>query len=140
MNAKILLMAASALIMLLLGVVHLVMTFATAKLFPRDAGLIESMKTVTLVVTNETTVWKAWTGFNASHSMAAIFFGLVFGYLAVAHPAVLFGSVFLQLAGFLLLSGFLVLCWLYWFSVPLTGISVALACYLASLAAARFDG
>ena len=130
-------MVASALITLVLGIAHLVYTFWGPKLLPRDAGLIGSMKAVPLVLTNETTVWKAWIGFNASHSMALILFGLIYGYLAIAHPVVLFDSIFLQLVGFLMLAGFLILCRMYWFSVPLAGISISLLCYVASILVAR---
>jgi hypothetical protein len=130
-------MILSAAIILLLGCAHLLYTFRGPKLLPRDPELIKSMKAATLVITQETTVWKAWIGFNASHSMAAILFGLVFGYLAVAYPAVLYGSLFLQSVGFLMLSGFFVLGWRYWFSVPFTGISISLLCYIASLYLAR---
>ena len=35
--------------------------------------------------TKETTMWRCWVGFNASHSMGLILFGLAFGYLALAH-------------------------------------------------------
>ena len=137
MDTTTVLMILSAAIILLLGCAHLLLTFRGPKLLPRDPELIESMKTATLVITHETTVWKAWIGFNASHSMAAILFGLVFGYLAVAYPAVLYGSLFLQSVGFLMLSGFFVLGWRYWFSVPFTGISISLLCYIASLYLAR---
>jgi hypothetical protein len=47
------------------------------------------------VISRETTMWKAWIGFNASHSLGAILFGLVYGYLALAHPAFLFPIPFL---------------------------------------------
>ena len=137
MNATTLLMIGSALITLVLGLAHLVFTFWSPKLLPCDAGLIGSMKAVPLVITNETTVWKAWIGFNASHSMALILFGLIYGYLAIAHPVVLFDSIFLQLVGFLMLAGFLILCRVYWFSVPLAGISISLLCYVASILVAR---
>src|SRR5438046_6957052 len=30
-------------------------------------------------------MWRAWVGFNASHSMGAMLFGLVFAFLALAH-------------------------------------------------------
>jgi hypothetical protein len=69
--------------------------------------------------------------------MAAILFGLVFGYLVIAHPAVLFGSVYLQLVGLLMLVGLFILGWLYWFRVPFVGISAALVCYVAALLVAR---
>ena len=137
MNSTTLLMVGSAVITLVLGFAHLVYTFWGPKLLPRDAGLIGSMKVVPLVITKETTVWKAWIGFNASHSMALILFGLIYGYLATAHPVVLFDSIFLQLVGFLMLAGFLILCRLYWFTVPLAGISISLLCYVASILVAR---
>lgn len=137
MGAKILLMIASAFIVLSLGLAHLAYTFWGSKLLPRDAALIDSMKAVPLVITTETTVWKAWIGFNASHSMAAILFGLVYGYLAIVQPNVLFGSSFLQLVGFLMLGGFAILGWVYWFSVPFAGISASLLCYVASIVLGR---
>jgi hypothetical protein len=91
------------------------------------------MQGATLRITRETTVWRAWIGFNASHSMAALLFGLVFGYLAAAHPELLFGSAFLLAVGLLMLGGLVVLAKRYWFSVPFVGVSVACACYVASV-------
>lgn len=137
MGVVTLFMLGSALIMLTLGVVHFVYTFWGIKLLPRDANLVASMKTVPLVITSETTVWKAWIGFNASHSMAAILFGLVYGYLAAVQPGVLYSSSFLQAVGFLTLAGFVLLAWNYWFSVPFIGVSLALICYVASIGLAR---
>ena len=80
--AKIL-MVLSASIVLTLGVVHLVYTFWGPKLTPRDPALQISMSQISPVITKETTMWRAWVGFNASHSMGAILFGLVFGFLAL---------------------------------------------------------
>ena len=79
-------------------------------------------------------MWRCWVGFNASHSMGLILFGLVFGYLALAHGRLLFQSPFLLVVGLAMLGGFVVLCKLCFFSVPLAGISISLACYLASMA------
>lgn len=66
------LMAASAGIILALGLVHLVYTFRGPKLTPRDPALQENMARVSPVLTRETTMWKAWIGFNASHSFASV--------------------------------------------------------------------
>jgi hypothetical protein len=84
-------------------------------------------------------MWRAWVGFNASHSMGAILFGLVFGYLALAHGQVLFRSPFLLVVGLAMLGGFVVLGKVYWFSAPLTGICISLACYVTSIALSRFN-
>jgi len=52
--------------------------------------------------------------------MGLILFGLVFGYLALAHGQLLFQSPFLLVIGLAMLGGFAVLCKVYFFSVPLT--------------------
>ena len=128
------LVAASAAIILLLGLAHLLFSFRGPKLHPRDAALEARMKEVSPVLTRQTTMWKAWIGFNASHSNGAIFFGLVYGYLALAHSALLFQSAFLLLVGLVLLVGYVILARIYWFSIPLRGITVATVLYLAALA------
>ena len=133
MPARIL-MVLSASIVFTLGVVHLVYTFWGPMLIPRDPALQISMSQISPVITEETTMWRCWVGFNASHSMGLILFGLVFGYLALAHGRLLFQSPFLLVVGLAMLGGFVVLCKLCFFSVPLAGISISLACYLASMA------
>jgi hypothetical protein len=129
------LIAASAAVIFGLGLIHLLYTFRGSKLHPRDAGLGEQMKIVSPVITRQTTMWKAWVGFNASHSFGALLFGAVYGYLALAHGAFLFGSPFLLALGALLLAGYIALGKLYWFSVPYRGILLASALYAAGLVA-----
>ena len=141
MTAARTLMIVSASIVLLLGTLHLAYTFFGSKLLPRDPDLIATMQRTTMHITNETTVWRAWIGFNASHSMAAMLFGLVFAYLAARHPELLFGSAFLIAVGFAMLCGLVVLAKLYWFSIPFAGVSVSLLCYAASIVLGSFvDG
>ena len=82
-------------------------------------------------------MWRAWVGFNVSHSMGAILFGLVFGFLALVHGPLLFQSPFLLVVGLAMLGGFVVLGKVYWFSAPFRGISMSLACYVASIALSR---
>jgi hypothetical protein len=129
------LMTLSTLVLLTLGVLHLVYTFSGAKLMPRDPALQARMNEVHPVITRQTTMWRAWIGFNASHSMGAILFGLVYGFLANAYPELLFNSPFLLAVGLAMLGGFAVLGKVYWFRVPFTGIAVSLACYVLSIVA-----
>jgi hypothetical protein len=131
------LMVLSAGIVLTLGVLHFVYTFWGTQLTPRDPALQISMSQISPVITRETTMWRCWVGFNATHSMGLILFGLVFGFLALAHSQLLFRSPFLIVAGLAVLGGFLVLSKLYFFSAPLTGIGISLACYVASIALSR---
>ena len=81
MAARIL-MVLSASIVFTLGVVHLVYTFWGPKLLPRDPALQISMSQISPVITKETTMWRCWVGFNASHIQCASrrrlhFFGLL---------------------------------------------------------------
>jgi len=130
------LIATSASIVWALGGLHWVYTFRSSKLHPRDPELEARLRAVSPVITRETTMWKAWIGFNASHALGAVLFGSVYGYLALAHGAFLFGSPFLCIVGALLLAAYLVLAKLYWFRVPFLGILVALVCYVAGLVVA----
>jgi hypothetical protein len=79
----------------------------------------------------------AMVGINASHSMGLILLGLVFGFLALAHGQLLFQSSLLLVVGLAMLGGLVALCKVFFFSVPLTGISISLACYVASIALSR---
>jgi hypothetical protein len=81
-------------------------------------------------------MWKAWVGFNASHSFGAILFGAVYDYLAVVQSTFLFRSQFLLGLGLLLLVGYALLGKFYWFSTPLRGIVLAMLLYLGGLIAA----
>ena len=118
---------------LALGCIHLVYTFFGSRLTPRDPSLRSAMAQVPLVLTRQTTMWKAWVGFNASHSMGAMLFGLVYGYLALAHDELLFKAWFLPAVGFAMLSGLLVVAKLYWFRAPFRSLCVALLCYAGGL-------
>jgi hypothetical protein len=128
-----LLVAGSAAIILLLGLVHLLYTFYGPKLLPRDRELQARMQEVSPVITRETTMWKAWIGFNASHSFGAFLFGAVYGYLSLVHSTFLFHSKFLLTLGLLLLFGYVFLGKRYWFSIPFRGILLATALYVLAL-------
>lgn len=125
--------ALSASIILALGLVHLLYTFHGPRFFPRDRALQVAMREVTPVISRATSMWKCWIGFNASHSLGAMLFGLVYGYLALMHPAFLFQSTFLLTVGLGLLLSYAWLAKVYWFSVPFTGILIALFSYLLGL-------
>ena len=127
------LVAASAAIALLLGLIHVLYTFRGPKLWPRDPELRTRMQEVSPVITRQTTMWKAWIGFNASHGFGAILFGAVYGYLALAHSAFLFQSAFLLSLGLLLLLGYIFLAQRYFFRTPFLGILLATFLYALAL-------
>lgn len=135
MTARIL-MVLSAAILFALGSIHLVYTFWGPKLTPRDPALQARMREVSPVISRETTMWKTWIGFNASHSLGGLLFGLVYGYLALVHPEFLFRSGFLLGVGLCVLGFYVFLGKAYFFSVPFAGLLAAFAAYGVSLMAA----
>jgi hypothetical protein len=137
MTARILI-TASAAVILAFGLIHLVYTFRGTKLTPRDTALRQQMQEVSPVITSETNIWKTWIGVNATHSLALILFGLIYGYLALEKSEVLFNSPFLLFVGFAMLLALAVICRLYFFSIPFRGISVALLCYIVGVVLSKW--
>jgi hypothetical protein len=114
-----------------LGLTHLVWTFVGTRFHPRDSALEAEMRRVSPVLTRQTTMWSTWVGFNASHSAGALLFALIYGYLALRTPGLLFSSAFLLATGAAYLGGMLVLAVRFWFSKPRNGVAIALALYVA---------
>lgn len=78
-------------------------------------------------------MWRAWIGFNASHSFGLILFGALYGYLAICHTAFLFHSWFLLALGLALLLGYAALAKLYFFRRPFLGVVLAVVLYLLGI-------
>lgn len=114
-----------------LGVIHLIYTFRTGQFEPRDAELGKRLRVVSPLLTSETTMWRAWIGFNASHSLGAILFAIFYGYFARFELWFLLSSPFLIALSLIVLVVYLVLARLYWFSAPFLGIAAALALFIA---------
>jgi hypothetical protein len=127
---------AGALPYVFLGIAHVLVTPRTAAesrgLSPRDRGTREAMVRDTLVMTRHTTLWNTWVGFNLSHSLGAILFGVAV-LLVGRTPASFAGqaAVFLPFA----LAVAATYLWIgarYWFRKPIVGISISCACFTAA--------
>ncbi|MBC7683872.1 MAG: hypothetical protein H7176_01425 [Bdellovibrionales bacterium] len=129
------LIAASALVILSLGALHLFFTYHGPAFHPRSAGLLEQLKADSPRISRATTMWRSALGFHASHSMGAIMFGLIYAYLALEDTGFLFRSVYLLALGMAVLCVYLALARLYWFKIPFRGIALAALLYGAGLAA-----
>jgi len=129
--------AASAAVILILGLLHLLYTFRGPKLHPRDPDLTAKMMTVSPVITPETTMWRAWIGFNATHSFGLILLGALYGYLAICQSACLFRSWFLLALGFALLLSYAAVARLYFFTAPFRGVVLASVLYLLGIVVNR---
>ncbi len=113
------------------GLYTVIDEFAPRRLAPKDTSLIEALRMAPLGITQETNMWRAWIGFNLSHSLGAVAFGLLYAYLAIAH------AEFLMMAGPLLWAApligavYIYTAWRYWFSVPLIGVCAGTASFIA---------
>lgn len=116
----------------ILGTIHLVYTFYTRKLHPKDNAAIDAMKTSNLVLTNQTTVWDAWIGFNASHSLGAIVFAATYIPLCISYFEVIEQSEWLSWLPVVVGTSYLVLAKRYWFHIPFIGILISCICFLAA--------
>ena len=68
-----------------LGTIHIIYTFFTNKLEPRDAATAAAMKATSPVLTRRTNLWNGWIGFNASFGLGLLLFGTTHLLLAVGH-------------------------------------------------------
>jgi len=119
----------ASVVMLGLSSLHLYFTFFSNKFSIRNAEVEEAMKNSHPVLTKKTTVWKAWIGFNGSHSSGIIFMAGINIYLAALQFHLLSQSMFLQALTLVTSAFLLFLGKRYWFNIPFTGAVVSFICY-----------
>ena len=101
-------------------------------LSPRDPAMREAMTRETPLLTRRTNLWLAWVGFNMSHSLGAVLFGVVV--LLIGRNATTYSAqagVFLPLA-VVVSALYLLLGVRYWFRTPVIGIAFSGACFVAA--------
>ena len=116
-----------------LGTIHLLYTFFSRKFWVSDPAVMAGMKTAYPLISKDTTVWKCWIGFNASHSMGALFLGFINIHLATSYYSVLEGSFFTLFLTLITSFSYLLLARKYWFNIPFIGVSMATGCFMLSI-------
>lgn len=122
---------AGSLPFIILGGIHLFYTFFTNKFSCSNKLVGEEMKVSFPLLTKETTMWKAWIGFNASHSFGAIYIGTINLFLSVQYFAIVTSPEFLIL-NIVTVLFYLKLAKKYWFSIPFKGLLIAACCFVAA--------
>lgn len=127
-----------AAIVLLLGVAHAVLTLQSrpsgGPLTPTDTTVTAAMQRpggLGLAPDYETTLWRAWVGFNLSHAI-----GVIVAALVLAVPVIDDFDAALDHPGWLALAFalpplYLILSIRHWFDAPTRGIAVATVLILA---------
>lgn len=127
---------AGAVPFLLLGAAHAVSTPGQPGerkgLSPSDPSLAASMARSGLLLTGRTDMWRAWVGFNLSHSLGVVLFGVLV--VLVGRTSTSFGynaAAFLPLAVVASIA-YLGLGVAYWFRTPIIGIGVSVFLFTAA--------
>lgn len=123
---------AGSVIIALLGLLHLRGTFYGNMFATRNPKLGEEMKVSYPMISKDMTMWGAWISFNATHSVAAIFIGIINFYLALRHFNFMLQDHFFFLLTIAAMSFIVWLSIRYWFSTIRRGVALVLACYVAS--------
>ncbi|MBI1835559.1 MAG: hypothetical protein HYR92_07420 [Burkholderiales bacterium] len=123
---------ASCLIVFVLGSMHAWLTFCSEKFSPRDDELKARLQLVSPRISKQTTMWRAGLGFHVSHSLGAILFAAVYGYLAWFGWDFLMQAVFLRVLGLLYLLTMLSLAVKFWFRIPVIGLVLSSLMYVLS--------
>ncbi|WP_460984226.1 LIC_13387 family protein [Spirosoma fluminis] len=131
MLAKYLWITGSA-VMALLGCIHLYLTFFTNAFSSGNGKMIDDMKSSSPLLTPDITMWKSWIGFNGSHSAGVIFIGAINLYLVLRYFRVLPSDHLFFVINILTIGFYVWLAGKYWFSAPLIGLLLTLACYLTA--------
>jgi len=126
-----------ALPFLLLGMAHLRHTPMAPSdqkgLSPRDPALAEAMTKSSPRLTSATDIWRAWVGFNISHSAGAILIALFV--LIIGRDATSFaGQAKLVVPlSFVTALAYLWMAVRFWFRIPLIGVAISTVCFGVSL-------
>jgi hypothetical protein len=121
-----------SMILIVLGSIHLYYTFFSNKFSSKNKKLVDEMMISHPILTKETTMWKAWIGFNASHSIGAMFIGIINVFLAHNFFSLLQGQLFFFILNILTVGFYLWLAKKYWFTIPFYGILLTLVCFIVA--------
>ena len=132
MSTEQILLISGSIIVGLMGLMHLLYTFFSNKFDAYDPQVKSAMQKTSPVITKDTTMWKAWIGFNASHSLGPMFLAAFTIPLAYAHMSLIENSLWFSLLPAVFGVSFLLLAKKYWFKLPFIGILMATLCFITA--------
>lgn len=118
------------------GLLHAWYTFRDIqrprRLVPEDPAVAEAMRVTGLrLARGGTTMWRAWVGFNFSHSLGLMLFaGCTIGMGLTLRSASLSRAVLL--APVAIGALYMLLAVRYWFRIPVACTAIATACFVAA--------
>jgi len=103
-------------------------------LSPSDAALSEAMTRDHPLLTRRTNIWLAWVGFNLSHSLGVVVFGLFVVLLGRDADTFARNAAIALPLSLLVALALVALAANYWFKTPLRGCIFSAVCFLAAWA------
>jgi len=123
---------------LLMGAAHGAITLRDLKhpraFTPRDPALRQAMQQSSIAVHPSINLWRAWLGFNLTHSLGLILFGAALLHVGIFEPDAFASSLLIQAVAVLVSVVYLVLSHMFFFSKPVIGSAIGLVCFLAAAA------
>jgi hypothetical protein len=127
------LVIAGASIFLILGMSHGVLALQDLShprtFTPPDVALRQAMQESSITIHPQTNLWKAWLGFNLSHSLGLVGFGGTFLTIGLFYFPLFAKILWLQGCTLLGAAAYLILSLKFWFSSPAIGSGIALTCF-----------
>jgi len=127
---------AGAVPFLVLGLLHIIYSILDERrphrIAPRDPELVDRMRAGTLILTRQTTVWRAWIGFNLSHGLGIVLFaGMLIHGAALHFDAVRSAAPELLFFAPVVASLYFLMSLRYWFRIPAIGSGLGAVLLLA---------
>lgn len=116
-------------IYLMLGTLHATFTlidvFKPRWFTPIDDSVREAMQGMPFKLNSQTDMWKGWLGFNLSHSLGLIMYGLFIYFITLLAYETLLTSIALKIGIMTISLIYILLSYKFWFWGPVLGTSLA---------------
>jgi hypothetical protein len=99
---------------------------------PRDPALRQAMQQSSIALHRSINLWRAWLGFNLTHSLGLVLFGAAFMHVGIFEPNAFASSLLLQAVAVLVSAIYLVLSLNFFFSKPAIYSTIGLVCFLVA--------
>lgn len=131
------LLSIAAAIIILLGGFHGFLTirdlYDPRSFTPTDDSVRKAMQNQPIRLHPSTDLWKAWLGFNLSHSLGLLVAGGTLLAIALFDPELFINHLSIQLSALAVAGIYLVLSLKFWFSSPAIGSGIITLCIFAAI-------
>jgi hypothetical protein len=99
---------------------------------PQDTELLRAMQQAVGAKYPQANIWRAWMGFNLSHSLGLVLFGGTFVAIGLFYFSIFAQILWLQSCAILISIAYFIMSLKFWFSEPTISSGIGLACFVVS--------